>query len=268
MWLLLYFSITYISPRRREIGTLPIVSLKNNISIVVERIARSDGNRRSKRPKRVGWRGYRNRTWSDRMHWAWSCSISTGWTSQRRAVSVEEGNKMNFQSLTIGFSTNLERTESLLSYIQLHLSPARADGNGKESPEQFSSQRMWSRRRESSLELEDYRKASPSPMAHSTARSWEERALSTTLEAATAGRSSKESETELNSGPSEQPWTAIERLFPAQFRNEWLMLSHLELHSLFQSLRQRWSPLARELRPRIRTASLSLSCHPPVKIPT
>lgn len=100
MWLLLYFSIMYMSPRRREMGTLPMVSLKNKSSIVVERMARSDGNKRRRRPNRVGWRGYRNRTWSERMHCAWSWSISTGWTSQSRAVSVLRENIWQFDFAT------------------------------------------------------------------------------------------------------------------------------------------------------------------------
>lgn len=43
-----------MSPNNRDIGTFPIVSLKNNISIVVERMARRDGSKRRSRPNRVG----------------------------------------------------------------------------------------------------------------------------------------------------------------------------------------------------------------------
>lgn len=83
-----YFSIWYMSPSNREIGTLPIVSLKNSISMVDERMVRSEGSNSRRRPKRVGCRGYRSRTWSERIHCAWSCSISTGCTSQSAGVST------------------------------------------------------------------------------------------------------------------------------------------------------------------------------------
>lgn len=62
-----YFSIWYMSPSNLEIGTLPIVSLKNSDSIMKGLIARSDGNNNNSLPNRVGCRGYLNRTWSDRM---------------------------------------------------------------------------------------------------------------------------------------------------------------------------------------------------------
>lgn len=57
--------------------------------MVVFRMARNDGNRSNSRPNRVCWRGYRNRTWSERMHWAWSWSISIGWMSNSCRVSGE-----------------------------------------------------------------------------------------------------------------------------------------------------------------------------------
>lgn len=84
-----YFSIWYMSPSKRAIGTLPIVSLKKSSSIVDWRIDRNDGNNSNSRPKRVGCRGYRSRTWSDNIHCAWSWSISTGWTSHNDGVSGE-----------------------------------------------------------------------------------------------------------------------------------------------------------------------------------
>lgn len=80
-------SMVYISRNSRAIGTLPIVSLKKSASMVAARIVRSEGNNSSSRPKRVACLGYRSRTWSDSMHCAWSCSISTGCTSHRPAVS-------------------------------------------------------------------------------------------------------------------------------------------------------------------------------------
>lgn len=56
------FSIWYISPNNRVIGISPMVSLKNNNSTVNGRIALNDGTNNNKRPKRVGCRGYLDRT--------------------------------------------------------------------------------------------------------------------------------------------------------------------------------------------------------------
>lgn len=99
----------------------------------------------------------------------------------------------------------LVRIKSPPSCIQLHSSPATAGEIDRESPEQFSSQRMSSDRLEFSREPEDCRRASPGPMARSIAQSLEEKALSTTLAAAAAGRSWRGFGMAPSSEPIERP---------------------------------------------------------------
>lgn len=52
-----YFSMWYMSPKRRWIGISPIVSLKKSCSTVACRTALRLGTSNKRRPNRVGWRG-------------------------------------------------------------------------------------------------------------------------------------------------------------------------------------------------------------------
>jgi len=52
-----YFSMWYMSPKRRWIGISPIVSLKKSCSTVACRTALRLGMSNKRRPNRVGWRG-------------------------------------------------------------------------------------------------------------------------------------------------------------------------------------------------------------------
>lgn len=85
--MLVYGSMQYMSRSSRAMGTLPMVSLKKSASMVDARMVLSDGRSSSNLPKRVACLGYRIRTCSERIHWAWSCNISTGWISQIPGIS-------------------------------------------------------------------------------------------------------------------------------------------------------------------------------------
>lgn len=73
-----------------SMGVLPTSLMKKSWEMRLAGTARRAGRRSSKRPKRWGWLGYCNLSYSVRATWAFSCRDSTWAGSVRPHASVEE----------------------------------------------------------------------------------------------------------------------------------------------------------------------------------
>ena len=83
-------SVLNMSVSNLSMGTVPMVFLKNNSSIMDTPTRRSDGSSRSNRPNRATWLGYWDRVYSPSMSWAWSWIVSIWCGSLRPLVAGME----------------------------------------------------------------------------------------------------------------------------------------------------------------------------------
>jgi len=68
--------LSSMSLMRVSMGVLPTRRTKNSCSMTCGDTVRREGSRSSSFPKRVGWLGYWQRTYSSRAHWDFSCRLS------------------------------------------------------------------------------------------------------------------------------------------------------------------------------------------------